>query len=70
MSFAMPITRQQAKIKRAKQSARAFDPNARPIWEVIEQISSQVPAEEWAKVPTDGSINFRHCLYGHPKKGK
>lgn len=45
-----------------------FDPKARPIWEVIEEIGASVPATEWEKVPTDGAANLDHYLYGHPKK--
>ena len=44
--------------------------DSRPIWEVITEISSQVSEEEWAKLPTDGSINHDHYLYGAPKKEK
>ena len=40
----------------------------RPIWEVIAEISSEVPEEEWAKLPSDGSLNVDHYLYGAPKK--
>lgn len=36
----------------------------RPIWEVVAEIGAQIPDEEWAKVPNDGSINYRHYLYG------
>ena len=38
------------------------------IWEEIEQLSKQVPSEEWAKLPTDLSENIDHYLYGAPKK--
>jgi len=40
----------------------------RPIWEVITEISSEIPEEEWAKLPSDGSVNHDHYLYGAPKK--
>lgn len=40
----------------------------RPFWEVIVEISEQIPDEEWAKVPSDASINYQHYLYGVPKK--
>jgi hypothetical protein len=33
----------------------------------IEEIQAQVPAEEWDKLPHDGSINHDHYLYGSPK---
>lgn len=40
----------------------------RPIWEVIREISAEVPDEEWAKLPTDGAEQHDHYLYGSPKK--
>ena len=46
----------------------AFDPSARPIWEVIEEIGAAVPVGEWARVPADGAQNLDHYLYGHAKK--
>ena len=38
-----------------------------PIWERIE-ISKEVPPGAWDEVPTDGSINIDHYLYGSPKR--
>ncbi|MBI3248924.1 MAG: hypothetical protein HYZ50_20675 [Deltaproteobacteria bacterium] len=40
----------------------------RPIWEVISEIGEQIPDEEWATVPSDASINYKHYLYGTPQK--
>jgi hypothetical protein len=40
----------------------------RPIWEVIVEIGAQIPDEVWAAVPDDASINYKHYLYGAPKK--
>ena len=40
----------------------------RPLWEIAEEISAQVPLEEWAKLPTDGAEQHDHYLYGSPKK--
>lgn len=42
--------------------------NSRPIWEIAKEISESVPLEEWEKLPSDGSINHDHYLYGAPKK--
>ena len=42
--------------------------NARPIWEIIQEISSDAPAGTWDDVPTDGSVNHDHYLYGAPKQ--
>lgn len=40
----------------------------RPVWEVIVEIGAQIPDQEWAKVPSDASVNYKHYLYGAPKK--
>lgn len=49
-------------------SGEMADQDHRPIWEVIEEISSQAPMAAWDDVPTDGSINVDHYLYGAPKR--
>ncbi len=40
----------------------------RPIWEVVDEINAGLPADTWGNVPTDGSINLDHYLYGAPKQ--
>ena len=40
----------------------------RPIWEIITELSAQVPMEEWEKLPTDGAEQHDHYLYGSPKR--
>jgi hypothetical protein len=40
----------------------------RPIWEIIVELSSQIPLEEWAKLPADGAEQHDHYLYGSPKR--
>lgn len=52
---------------RKKPAEPAFDPNARPIWEVIDELSREIPEEEWAKIPSDASVNLEHYLHGAPK---
>jgi hypothetical protein len=42
----------------------------RPIWEVVVDIGAQIPDEVWATIPDDASINYKHYLYGAPKKSK
>ena len=41
---------------------------SRPIWEIITELSSEIPMEEWAKLPTDGAEQHDHYLYGSPKR--
>lgn len=38
------------------------------IWNEIEDIISAIPNEAWDELPTDGSLNLDHYLYGAPKK--
>jgi hypothetical protein len=38
------------------------------IWDKIEEIMRDVPDEVLASIPTDGSINIDHYLYGASKK--
>lgn len=42
--------------------------NSRPIWEIITELSSEIPMEEWAKLPADGAEQHDHYLYGSPKR--
>jgi Arc/MetJ-type ribon-helix-helix transcriptional regulator len=41
---------------------------APPIEDVLAQIASQVPEQEWRKLPADLNENLDHYLYGAPKK--
>jgi hypothetical protein len=56
---------------------RALGPNGgaaveaattRPIWEVILSNMEDVPADQFAALPTDGASQIDHYLYGHPKR--
>ncbi|MCY7277038.1 MAG: hypothetical protein LH702_25750 [Phormidesmis sp. CAN_BIN44] len=38
------------------------------IWEKMHELAAKVPDEVWAKVPTDGSYQHDHYLYGTPKR--
>lgn len=46
------------------------DSENQTLWEKVRHIIEEIPQEEWDKLPTDGSINVDHYLYGHPKKSK
>ena len=54
-------------------SATRSDPHGtgvdrRPIWEIVEEVNAGLPADTGENVPTDGSINLDHYLYGAPKR--
>jgi hypothetical protein len=41
---------------------------AKPIWEEIVELMHDVPKQEWANLPVDGSENLDHYLYRAPKR--
>ena len=49
-------------------SSEVIEANRRSIWQVVDEINAGLPADTWENVPTDGSINLNHYLYGAPKK--
>ncbi len=51
-----------------RESSDSADRVKRPIWEIVSEIGVQIPDEEWVKVPSDVSINYKHYLYGSAKK--
>ena len=42
----------------------------KPISAIFEDLSSEIPLEEWRELPSDGAENHDHYLYGAPKKTK
>jgi hypothetical protein len=40
-----------------------YDPSARPIWEIIEELGKSIPDTEWEKLPLDASVNLDRYLY-------
>lgn len=41
-----------------------YDPSARPIWEIVEELGKSIPDTEWDKLPLDASVNLDRYLYG------
>lgn len=72
---ALPPNKQQEALRLldALASGASAEPNGtsldrRPIWEVVEKVNAGLPTDTWENVPTDGSINLDHYLYGAPKQ--
>jgi hypothetical protein len=72
---ALPPNKQQEALRLLDTlaSGTSSDPNGtsadrRPIWEIVEEVNAGSPADTWENVPTDGSINLDHYLYGAPKQ--
>jgi hypothetical protein len=41
---------------------------AKTLWDAIQDIVKDVPDKVWERLPTDGSEQHDHYLYGSPKK--
>ena len=46
----------------------ACEERARASWEAILKLADEIPQEDRAKVPSDASINYKHYLYGAPRR--
>jgi len=55
------------KIKEEQTDRSQQAPSLPPFLQFVEEISAQIPKEEWAKLPSDLSKNIDHYLYGSPK---
>ncbi len=44
------------------------EPRQKPISEVIQDITKDVPDEVWETLPKDGAAEIDHYLYGSPKR--
>lgn len=70
---ALPPEKQQRVLSMVEEMLSEKEPGqdgvaVRPLWEIAEEISAQVPLEEWEKLPTDGAEQHDHYLYGSPKR--
>ena len=44
------------------------DPEDPSIWERLQVIANSIPEEELAQIPADFSANYKHYLYGWPRR--
>lgn len=49
-------------------SDNACEERARESWKAIQKLAEDIPPEDRAKVPPDASINYKHYLYGVPRR--
>jgi len=64
-------------LRRASEETQAKQPAAsqietapahKPIWEEIEELTANIPDEEFLKLPVDGAEQLDHYIYGLPKR--
>jgi len=71
MAEAASLLVQRLKQEQAQVNQPAIDQSAparKPIWEVFQEISADVPDEVWESLPTDLSEQHDHYIYGTPKR--
>jgi Arc/MetJ-type ribon-helix-helix transcriptional regulator len=59
------LTQQQANVPTAAEKPTT---KTQPIWEEIQELTADVPDEEWAKLPPDLAEQHDHYIYGTPKR--
>ena len=64
----LPSEKQEELLRFAETLASGTQRARLSILEEIDAIVNEVPPEAWDEVPTDGSINVDHYLYGAPKR--
>jgi hypothetical protein len=70
---ALPANKQQEALRLLDSLATAATSEThgivrKPVCQVIDEINAGLPSDTWENVPTDGSINLDHYLYGAPKE--
>lgn len=69
MTEAVSLLLQQLRPPEANQPATSGDAQEpKPIWEEILDLTADVPAEEWDKLPSDLAEQHDHYIYGTPKR--
>ncbi len=66
----LPLEQQREVLDFVEQLAKSTvsGKSTRGIWEEVQEISARLPDEAWHDVPSDGSEQHDHYLYGAPKK--
>lgn len=65
---ALPEDQQAEVLNFVERLARQAAPISKSVFEEIREIMADVPEEVMERIPTDGSENLDHYLYGAPKK--
>jgi hypothetical protein len=67
--FDTPVTLPEGtKVEVAVSQVTDLPPKRKPIWEIALELANSIPEEDARKMPTDGSINHDHYLYGTRKR--
>ena len=64
----LPEEKQLEALEFLKQKAEEEKPKKKKIWEKIDELMQTLPKDAFEGMPTDGSLNHDHYLYGSPKR--
>jgi hypothetical protein len=53
---------------KVEQTEQQFQQKSKPIWELFEEFTNDLPEEVIKQLPTDGAAQIDHYLYGKPKQ--
>ena len=51
-----------------EQTEQQLQQKSKPIWELFEEFTNDLPEEIIKQLPTDGAAQIDHYLYGKPKQ--
>jgi hypothetical protein len=66
----LPLEQQQQVLDFVEFLSQKKQPPAsgKSLWDVLDEAAANIPPEEREKMPTDGSYQHDHYLYGTPKR--
>ena len=64
----LPEEKQLEALEFLKQKVEEEKPKKKKIWEKIDELMQTLPKDAFEGMPTDGSLNHDHYLYGSPKR--
>jgi predicted transcriptional regulator len=64
----LALEEQRAKRPEAPHGNGRSQETDKPFWERFEDASLEIPDEELDRLPTDGSLQHDHYIYGTPKR--
>ena len=68
MTEAAGLLLQQLQQADANQPLTGAPQESKPFWEEVLELTADVPADEWDKLPKDLAEQHDHYLYGTPKR--
>ena len=62
------LLRQLEPTEAQQPASRAAAHEPKPIWDEVLELTADVPAQEWDKLPSDLAEQHDHSIYGTPRR--